>query len=456
MCVKRNSIDNACAFLEWYSNYAGRIAKNEFTCRIELNGKPISNFDLSEIVCYAERYVGIRSDSTIAHAINIVANKHSYNPVKCYLDNLTWDGQKRIEKLFVDLLEADDTELVRTMTKLWFIAAVRRIYEPGCKFDNMIILQGVQGVGKTSLCTLLSRDYSKQISMLGEKDTVMGLNMSWIVLIDELNSFNKKEMSEIKDFLSKQQDTCRVPYAKIPEDYLRHCVFIGSVNNTEFLRDHTSKVERRFWIIRCNKTTNDGKIMDVMTKEFVDQLWAEAVYYYNENPNVYLDIPAHLQSEFAAQQSQYKTYNSDSRLDYIMNILEGEYYVDEKGRFESDITFVSQVKGDYVPSNYQEQSKITKLPKSFLELALTQVYHAKCSPNDLKGLMLGLTNGWQYDEKPAKYNGKTYRGMLIREPLTESEDKMSSGFQSQQPNKQVECEQALCPVTGLTPEELFS
>jgi len=158
------TIENACTFLEKDEKYAGSLAFNEFTRRIELRGEPINDFNISQIALDFEMaHLGGGRDR-IMHALNIVGQRNSYNPVRSYLDSLLWDGKKRVETLFIKLLGAADTLLNRKMTWLWFKAAVKRIYEPGCKFDNIIILQGAQGIGKTSLCTLLSRDNYCQIS----------------------------------------------------------------------------------------------------------------------------------------------------------------------------------------------------------------------------------------------------------------------------------------------------
>jgi len=255
-----------------------------------------------------------------------------------------------------------------------------------------------------------------------EKDVVQLLNKTWVALIDELSSFNKKEMSEVKDFLSKQQDTCRMPYHRETSDYKRHCVFIGSVNDATFLRDSTSPTERRFWIIKCNKTTKDGTIFQTMTPDYVDQLWAEVVTSYKENPDEYLDIPDNLQDDFAKEQAQFKTYNGNVNLDMIMDILNREYYVDEKGCFDSIDDYIAQVKGESFPTQNKRHKRIYRLPKAYLVQAL-RTYGIKCTRNEMMGLFQGLRDGWTIEDKTANYNGNSCWGLLVRvEPKPEEDN----------------------------------
>ena len=224
-------------------------------------------------------------------------------------------------------MDADDTELNRYMTKIWFVAAVKRIFEPGCKFDNMIVLQGEQGIGKSSICDLISLNFSNNVSLneIGHKDLINKLNRTWIAVVDELDSFNKKEMSNIKTFISNTKDTARLAFGKNAETYSRHCVFIGSTNDSTFLRDNTSDVERRFWVIKCNKTKKDSRIFDILTDDYVRQLWAESVYYYRKNPNMYLDIKKELINDFGKEMKKFKMYVDDVAMDYLNSILEKRY-----------------------------------------------------------------------------------------------------------------------------------
>jgi predicted P-loop ATPase len=230
------------------------------------------------------------------------------------------------------------------------------------------------------------------------------LNRTWIAVVDELDSFNKKEMSNIKTFISNTKDTARLAFGKNAETYSRHCVFIGSTNDSTFLRDNTSIVERRFWVIKCNKTNRDGHIFEVLTDEYINQIWAESVYYYKENPNMYLDITQDLMDDFANEMKQFKTFTDDVVIDYVNSILDKKYYLNDKGEFNSEMDFLKQYNED---DNYNnsKKSKIVKLPCSYLRYVLKSVYHEERAGSYIAH---GLGDGWKH--KSIRYKGNTCKG----------------------------------------------
>lgn len=400
-----NVINNYILYLENSCKYKKMLRYNDFTKQKEFEGREFNEFDLNILYNDIERELHLSTHSKIDSAIMEIFHINKYNPIIDYLNGVEWDGQSRIESLFIDLLEADDTELNRYMTKTWFIAAVKRIFEPGCKFDNMIVLQGAQGIGKSSICELISKNFSNNISLneIGNKDLINKLNRTWIAVVDELDSFNKKEMSNIKTFISNTKDTARLAFGKYAETYSRHCVFIGSTNDTTFLRDNTSLVERRFWVIKCNKNTRDSKIFDTLTPEYIDQLWAEAVYYYLQNPNAYLDITKELMGDFANEMSQFKTFNDDVVIDYVKTILNKTYKVDSKGEFKSEMDFARQF--TEVDTYEGSGCLITKIPYSYLRYVLKITYHEERAG---KYIADGLVSEWVY--KSIRYKGVACKG----------------------------------------------
>ena len=158
----------------------------------------MNDFDSYVLINDIERDLGLTTRGRVESALMEVFDKNRYNPIVDYLNSVEWDGQERVESLFIDLLDADDTELNRYMTKIWFIAAVKRIFEPGSKFDNMIVLQGQQGIGKSAICDLISLKYSNNVSLneINNKDLINKLTRTWIAVVDELDSFNKKEIKQ--------------------------------------------------------------------------------------------------------------------------------------------------------------------------------------------------------------------------------------------------------------------
>ena len=193
-------IENYKLFLNNSKKFKGKIKYNEYLRQCEFNGENWDQFVHDYIYQEIERYFDHVKKSIADIAISNILNEHRYNPVADYINALKWDGEKRIETLFINLLEADDTKLNREMTKKWMIAAIKRTLDPGCKFDNMLILQGGQGIGKSTICERLARGYFSTISVdeFGNKDLIDKMNKTWIGIVDEMDNFSKKEMSSIK------------------------------------------------------------------------------------------------------------------------------------------------------------------------------------------------------------------------------------------------------------------
>lgn len=401
-----SNIDNYIAFLENYKDFNGNLKYNEFLCRKEYKGEEFTDFILNNIYVKCEQETTLSSHTKIDTALEYVFDKNRFNPVLNYLNGLEWDGKKRIGHLFINLLDVDDTKLNYELTRKWFVAAVKRVFEPGCKFDNILVLQGGQGIGKSTICELIAKSFFNTISLseVGNKDLVDKLNKTWIAIIDELDTFNKKEMSTIKTFLSLNSDSVRLSYARNTQTFKRHCVFIGSTNDDTFLRDSTSSVERRFWILKCNKETMDGRIRETLTEEYINQLWAEAVYYYKENPTQYLDIEKDLQKDFAETQREFKTYTDDIAIDYIRDILDKKYlFLNECFNDLND--FTEQYRG----SKFYEggiKENLTKIPMSWVLHVLKDVYKIE---RNAKHVANALSDEWEY--KTIKYGSRSFKGL---------------------------------------------
>lgn len=408
---KRGNVENCIAnyitYLTKSPRYKEKFKFNDFTQQKEFDNREFTDYDQNDVYINIENELGLKSHRQVDTALMGVFNRNRYNPIVDYLKSVKWDGKKRVESLFIDLLDADDTVLNRYMTKTWFIAAIKRIMVPGCKFDNMIVLQGEQGIGKSSICDLISLQYANNVSLneIGSKDLINKLNRTWIAVVDELDSFNKKEMSIIKTFLSNQQDTARLAFAKNAEKFQRHCVFIGSTNDTTFLRDNTSLIERRFWVIKCNKTKKDGRVYKVLSREYVDQLWAEAMTYYNDDPNAYLDITEDYRDAFEKQMTQFKTFNDDVAIDYVRTILNKKYRVNDKGEFNSEKDMLEQFNDDKIYADDTRTCYITKIPYSYVRYVLKTVFHEE---RGAKYIGDGLGADWQY--KSIRYKDVVCKG----------------------------------------------
>jgi putative DNA primase/helicase len=262
---------------------------------------------------------GIMVGQEIAgQAIQTVAREHGFHPIRDYLNSLKWDGTKRVEDWLVSYAGVDLSAYVRAVGARWLIGAVARIYQPGCKNDACLILEGRQGTLKsTALRTLAGDDFfADDIAELGSKDAVMQTRGVWIIELAELAAMRNSESSRIKAFISRQVDRIRLPYGRRVLDAARECVFAGTVNHEAYLRDETGG--RRFWPVRCGVI----KINDL--KRDRDQLWAEARDRYRAGEKWWLDSDE-LTAKAAAEQRD--RYDADPWQSIVEKSICGLAYV---------------------------------------------------------------------------------------------------------------------------------
>ena len=303
---------------------------NEFSESIEIDGRLLKDIDTVFISNQFSDIAGFENNTKLQNAIKEIAHNNTYHPVKQYLESLEWDGVPRVETMFTTFLSAKDCELYHVYAKLFMIAAIKRVYKPGCKFDNMLVLQGEQGNGKSTFCEKLAVNdkwYNDNIIIADrDKDSLLYMQDAWIVIMDELDAWNKADTNAAKGFMSKRSDKFRAPYAQNSEEHPRHCVFIGNTNDETFLKDSTAITERRYWVIKTegNWETSRDKIK-LMTPEMINQLWAEAMVMYKENEDIELVIPPELYKDMVNEQLQFKNENGCEQYDFLEDILNKEY-----------------------------------------------------------------------------------------------------------------------------------
>lgn len=236
---------------------------------------------------YLEKVYRITGEKRILDAFSLSCHKHLYNAVKDYLNSLPeWDGVRRLDTLFIDYLGADDNEYTRAATRKSITAAVARVMTPGVKYDTMPILAGPQGIGKSTLLRLLGgRWFSDSLSTFEGKEACEMLQGVWINEVGELNGLNRAETNAVKQFLSKVEDIFREPYGRRTSVYPRRCVFFGTTNEAEFLRDKTGN--RRFWPIDCGVKEPTKSVFKELPQE-VPQIWAEALVAWRLGEPLYL------------------------------------------------------------------------------------------------------------------------------------------------------------------------
>ena len=224
-------------------------------------------------------------------AFTKIADDRRFHPIRDYLDSLpAWDGTKRVEDVFIKYLKADDTEYIRTVTRKTFAAAVARIYVPGIKFDCVPVLDGDQGIGKSTIVKdLVTADYYSETLSLTDMDDKSGaekLQGFWVVEIGELAGMRKADIEKVKAFLSTSDDKYRPSYGKVVESHPRQCIVIATVNGERgYLRDITGN--RRFWIIKVHQKKQ--KKTWSFTEEYRQQFWAEAKEIWKCGEKLYLE-----------------------------------------------------------------------------------------------------------------------------------------------------------------------
>ena len=211
--------------------------------------------------------------SSVIEAVSVVAHDHAFHPVRNYLHGLEWDRVPRLATWLTDIMGVEATDYSSKVGKRWMVSAVGRVMQPGCKADSVMILEGAQGAGKSTAMSVLGGAWFMDTPFaLGDKDGFQAIRGKWIIELGELDSFNKAESTKAKQFFSASTDTYRESYGRRTMDVPRQCVFVGTTNQDEYLKDATGN--RRYWPVACTKVDLD------QLREVRDQLWAEAMFCY--------------------------------------------------------------------------------------------------------------------------------------------------------------------------------
>ncbi len=226
------------------------------------------------------------SSDKVARAVGLIGERRAYHPVQDYLATLQWDGVERLNGWLVDYFGAADTPLNRAFGRKILCAAVRRVVQPGCKFDAMLVLQGAQDLGKSSAIRALCPDpawFTDQLEVGADpKVTIEKTAGSWVVEMPELDGMGKRDTNRVKSFITTTHDRARLAYGRYPETRPRQFVLFGTTNESRYLTDTTGN--RRFWIVHVTKADPPG------IAAIRDQLWAEAVAS-EPDENLWLDDP---------------------------------------------------------------------------------------------------------------------------------------------------------------------
>ena len=315
--VLKNSLRNLTLILENDLNLKD-IVFNEQLDGMEIKGEvPWSHpskfwrdADDAQLISYIDKHYGAFSARNYEIAVAKVTDDRSYHPIREYIDSLPqWDEVPRVDTLLIDYLGADDNEYVRAVTRKTLCAAIARVLNPGSKFDSMLVLNGPQGVGKSTLISKLAGEWfsdSLNLSDTKDKTAAEKLQGYWILEIGELAGLRKAEVETLRSFISRQNDIYRASFGKRATPHLRQCVFFGTTNaESGYLRDTTGN--RRFWPVK----TPGGKAKHSwqLSAYEIQQVWAEALVYVKKGEKLYLDNAV----EKLAKAEQREALESDER-----------------------------------------------------------------------------------------------------------------------------------------------
>ena len=324
--VLKNNLHNITLIMENDPNLKG-IVFNQLADGLEIKGevpwKHPARFwrdaDDAQLISFVDSHYGSFSERNYRIAVTKVTDDRSYHPIREMFESLPpWDKVRRAETVLIDYLGAEDNRYVRAVTRKSLCAAYMRVHYPGIKFDNMIVLNGAQGIGKSTLISALGGEWfsdSLALSDMNDKTAAEKLQGYWILEIGELAGMKKADIDKVKAFISRQDDKYRASFGRRVTPHPRQCVFFGTTNSENgYLRDITGN--RRFWNV---KVTGQGKCKPwEMTAEVVQQIWAEVAEIARSGEKLYLDADL----EAYARQEQREAMEQDDREGIVRNYLD--------------------------------------------------------------------------------------------------------------------------------------
>ena len=322
----QKTVNNIIIVLQNDPLIKGRVVTDEFASRgiaigplpwdPEPGARQWTDDDDSGFFWYIENYYRMAQRDQLDMALAIVGRQNKTNVVRQYLQGLKWDGVRRVDTLLSAYLGAEDNEYTRAVIRKFLCAAVARAVVGGVKFDYMPIFTGPQGIGKSTFLSTLGKGwFSDSLTTFEGKDAAEMIQGTWINEVGELTAMTRQETSAVKQFLSKQEDIYRAAYGRRTERYLRRCVFCGTSNDGDFLKDTTGN--RRFWPVDVGAHPAKRSVWQELPAE-VDQIWAEAYMYWALGEPLYL--PKEIEALAIEQQEGHREVSGKEGL--IMDFLE--------------------------------------------------------------------------------------------------------------------------------------
>ena len=391
----------------------GKICYNEFAGRLQASAdlpwrKDAHYWEDADSSClrwYLEKFWNIKGKDAVKDALNVMSQTRKIHPVRDYLNGLTWDGEERLDTMLINYLDADDTPFTRAATRKWMVAACKRVFEPGCKFDTMLVLiSPQQGAGKSMLGDTLAGEWFKDgLKNLETKDAMQELQGKWIIEMGEMAATRKSSNEVIKQFISCRVDSYRKSFGEFTGDRPRQCVFIGSTNNREFIMDETGG--RRFWPVESHATkeTSVERINRLAADR--DQLWAEAMARYKAGEKVWMDDVRLMR---AAEEEQERYTQQDEWMGMVKDYLDtplpdrwDDMDIDQRRDFiqKMDLT-PEEVRAGY--TKLRDQISLAEIRYELLREDLTKGAGGNNESSRHLGRVMNVMPGWELAKNPRK------------------------------------------------------
>lgn len=351
-----NSTNNAQVMMSHHPDMNGVLAYNEFAKTVDVIKEPpwggssvpreVADIDSTRAAAWLELHGVKQSISNTHSALISAAHRRTYNPLKDYLNGLRWDGTCRADQWLYDFFGVPESEYASMVGRKFLIGAVARALDPGCKMDTMLILEGDQGLKKSTAIRALFGEqwFSDELDDLGSKDSAMQLQGVWCIEMSELTNLSKAEANRAKEWISRRVDRFRPPYGRAIIKAPRQCVLVGSVNpEGGYLKDATGA--RRFWPVKCS-TVNIVGISNCR-----DQLWAEAVQLYHNKERWWFEG----EETKLAVDEQVERYEGDPWADAIHDYIIG------KGQTSVVDIMIDCLGLDSSKQNQMAQNRISKI-----------------------------------------------------------------------------------------------